>query len=61
MTSLRHDAGGPRPERADVHARKEFRHHSRVCAVTGGVIMGLGVIEYALALRWIAGQITTAT
>jgi 3-dehydroquinate dehydratase II len=39
----------------NVHAREEFRHHSYLSAVASGVIAGLGVAGYALALRWIAG------
>jgi 3-dehydroquinate dehydratase II len=38
----------------NVHAREEFRHHSYISAVASGVIVGLGVTGYALALRWIA-------
>jgi 3-dehydroquinate dehydratase-2 len=41
---------------SNVHRREEFRHHSYVSAVASGVIVGLGVQGYALALRWIAGQ-----
>jgi 3-dehydroquinate dehydratase-2 len=43
---------------SNVHAREEFRHHSYISAVASGVIVGLGVAGYALALRWIAGQPT---
>ncbi len=39
---------------SNVHAREEFRHHSYVSAVASGVIVGLGISGYALALRWIA-------
>jgi len=41
---------------SNVHAREEFRHHSYISAVASGVIVGLGVAGYTLALRWIAGQ-----
>ncbi|HXV93097.1 MAG TPA: type II 3-dehydroquinate dehydratase [Pseudonocardia sp.] len=41
---------------SNVHAREEFRHHSYISAVASGVIVGLGVGGYALALRWIAEQ-----
>ncbi|MFC4946428.1 type II 3-dehydroquinate dehydratase [Pseudonocardia sp. GCM10023141] len=41
---------------SNVHKREEFRHHSFISAVASGVIVGLGVEGYALALRWIAGQ-----
>ncbi|GAA2554684.1 type II 3-dehydroquinate dehydratase [Pseudonocardia hydrocarbonoxydans] len=40
---------------SNVHRREEFRHHSYISAVADGVIVGLGVTGYALALRWIAG------
>jgi len=40
---------------SNVHTREEFRHHSYISAVADGVIVGLGVTGYALALRWIAG------
>ncbi|MGI9064143.1 MAG: type II 3-dehydroquinate dehydratase [Pseudonocardiaceae bacterium] len=41
---------------SNVHAREPFRHHSYVSAVAAGVIVGLGVDGYALALRWLAGH-----
>lgn len=41
---------------SNVHRREEFRHHSHISAVADGVIVGLGVAGYALALRWIAGN-----
>jgi len=41
---------------SNVHAREEFRHHSYISAVASGVIVGLGVAGYTLALRWIAGN-----
>lgn len=41
---------------SNVHRREEFRHHSYVSAVASGVIVGLGVQGYALALRWLADQ-----
>ena len=40
----------------NIHKREEFRHHSYVSAVADGVIAGLGVQGYVLALRWLAGQ-----
>ncbi len=41
---------------SNVHAREPFRQHSHLSAVASGVIVGLGVDGYALALRWIAGK-----
>ena len=40
----------------NIHAREEFRHHSYVSGVADGVIAGLGVIGYELALRYLAGR-----
>ena len=39
---------------SNIHRREEFRHHSYVSAVADGVIAGLGVQGYVLALRWLA-------
>ncbi len=41
---------------SNVHAREPFRHHSHLSAIASGVIVGLGVDGYSLALRWIAGR-----
>ena len=40
----------------NIHRREEFRHHSYVSRVADGVIAGLGVQGYVLALRWLAAQ-----
>lgn len=37
----------------NIHKREEFRHHSYISAVASGVIVGLGVDGYTLALRWL--------
>ncbi|MGH3751480.1 MAG: type II 3-dehydroquinate dehydratase [Pseudonocardiaceae bacterium] len=44
---------------SNVHAREPFRHHSHISAIASGVIVGLGVDGYPLALRWIAGRAGT--
>ena len=36
---------------SNVHAREPFRHHSYVSAVARGIIVGLGVAGYPLAIR----------
>ena len=40
----------------NIHAREEFRHHSYVSSVADGVIAGLGISGYVLALGWLAQQ-----
>ncbi|WP_319461190.1 type II 3-dehydroquinate dehydratase [Micromonospora sp. RTP1Z1] len=42
---------------SNIHAREEFRHHSVVSAVATGVICGLGVDGYLLALRHVATRL----
>lgn len=39
---------------SNVYARESFRHHSHLSAVATGVIVGLGVRGYLLALRYLA-------
>ena len=41
---------------SNIHARERFRHHSHVSPVARGVIAGLGLEGYGLALRAIAGM-----
>jgi 3-dehydroquinate dehydratase II len=38
---------------SNIHAREEFRHTSYVSRVATGVIAGLGVHGYVLALQWL--------
>lgn len=40
---------------SNVHAREDFRHHSYLSGIATGVIVGLGVKGYLLALRYLAG------
>lgn len=42
---------------SNVHKREDFRHHSYVSAQADGVIVGLGVEGYVLALSWIAARL----
>jgi len=39
---------------SNVYRREPFRHHSYVSAHAAGLIVGLGIAGYALALRWLA-------
>jgi 3-dehydroquinate dehydratase-2 len=39
---------------SNVHAREDFRRHSYLSPVATGVIVGLGVQGYLLALRYLA-------
>jgi 3-dehydroquinate dehydratase-2 len=41
---------------SNVHKREPFRHHSYLSDLATGVIVGLGVEGYGLALRWLAGS-----
>ncbi|SER54244.1 type II 3-dehydroquinate dehydratase [Actinokineospora terrae] len=43
---------------SNVHKREDFRQHSHISALASGVIVGLGVDGYLLALRWIADNAT---
>ena len=39
---------------SNVHAREEFRHHSFVSPVAAGIIVGLGMAGYPLAIQALA-------
>ena len=39
---------------SNVHRREAFRHHSYVSAHAAGIIIGLGVVGYPLAIRALA-------
>jgi 3-dehydroquinate dehydratase-2 len=41
---------------SNVFSREEFRHHSYLSPVATGVIVGLGVQGYLLALRYLAAE-----
>lgn len=41
---------------SNIHTREEFRHRSVVSAVATGVICGLGIEGYRLALRYLASE-----
>ena len=43
----------------NIHRREEFRHHSFISKAATGVIAGLGVEGYVLALRAMAGMLGT--
>ena len=45
---------------SNVHKRESFRHHSYVSAHAAGVIVGLGVEGYVLALSWLAARLDAA-
>ena len=45
---------------SNVHAREPFRAHSYISGVATGVIAGLGVEGYELALRFLAARGTTS-
>jgi 3-dehydroquinate dehydratase-2 len=45
---------------SNVHKREEFRHHSYVSAQASGVIVGLGIEGYVLALSWLASSADNA-
>lgn len=46
---------------SNVHRREAFRHHSYVSAHATGVIVGLGVEGYVLALSWLAARLGTGS
>ncbi len=44
---------------SNVHKREEFRHQSYISGVATGVIVGLGVEGYVLALSWLSSKLST--
>lgn len=45
---------------SNVHAREAFRHHSFFSDIAAGVVSGLGVDSYRLALEFILRRLKTA-
>ncbi|MGP9723483.1 type II 3-dehydroquinate dehydratase [Corynebacterium sp. AOP40-9SA-29] len=41
---------------SNIHAREAFRHHSYLSPIARGVIAGLGVKGYTMALEYLAGS-----
>ncbi|AIU32798.1 3-dehydroquinate dehydratase [Corynebacterium ulcerans] len=41
---------------SNIHAREEFRHHSFLSPIARGVIAGLGVMGYELALEYLVAN-----
>ncbi len=42
---------------SNIHAREEFRHHSVISGIATGVIAGLGITGYELALQFMANAV----
>jgi len=43
---------------SNVHAREAFRHHSYISPVALGVVVGLGIQGYALAIQGLVHKTT---
>jgi 3-dehydroquinate dehydratase II len=41
---------------SNVHSREEFRKHSYLSTVVNGSIIGLGLMGYELAVRWLVNH-----
>jgi 3-dehydroquinate dehydratase-2 len=41
---------------SDVMKRESFRHHSYLADVTAKAVVGMGVVGYEVALRWLIGE-----
>jgi 3-dehydroquinate dehydratase-2 len=44
---------------SNVHAREPFRHHSTISPVSKGVIIGLGLMGYSLAIDYFVDSLNT--
>lgn len=44
---------------SNVHAREPFRHHSTISPVSKGVIIGLGLMGYSLAIDYFVDSLST--
>lgn len=41
---------------SNVHAREEFRHHSYISPVAAGIVVGMGIYGYELAIRGLVNK-----
>jgi 3-dehydroquinate dehydratase-2 len=46
---------------SNVHKREAFRHHSYISGVADGVIAGLGVMGYQMALQFLLTKLGRST
>lgn len=46
---------------SNVHARESFRHHSTISPVSKGIIIGLGLTGYSLAIDYFITNSSTAS
>ena len=46
---------------SNIFGREEFRRHSYISDIARGVVAGLGVRGYSLALSWLAGEASGET
>jgi 3-dehydroquinate dehydratase II len=45
---------------SNVHKREAFRHHSYISGIAEGVIAGLGVLGYQMALQFLAARLSSS-
>lgn len=45
---------------SNVHKREEFRHHSYISGIADGVIAGLGIQGYEMALHYLVRKLAKA-
>ena len=46
---------------SNIYGREDFRKHSYISDIARGIVAGLGVKGYALALSWLAGEASEGT